>query len=65
MFYSTPEKLPGEIKLQVVKKIETKREELKKLASDPHSIISSKKMRRWTGLQIVKAFLGMPIVPGK
>ena len=63
--YSTPEKLPGEIKLQVVKKIETKREELKKLASDPYIIISSKKARRWGVLQIVKAFLGMPIVPGR
>ena len=63
--YSTPEKLPGEIKLRVVKKIETKREELKKLTSDPYSIVKSKKAHRWAGLQIVKAFLGIPIVPGK
>ena len=63
--YSTPEKLPGEIKLQVAKKIKTKREELKKLASDPYSMVSSKKVHRWAGLQIVKALLGMPLVPGK
>ena len=62
---SSPEKFPDEIKLQVAKKIETKREELKKLASDPYSMVTSKKVHRWAGLQIVKALLGMPIVPGK
>ena len=63
--YSTPEKLPGEIKLQVAKKIETKREQLKKLVSDPYDMISSKKMHKWAGLQIVKAFLGIPTIPGR
>ena len=63
--YSTPEKLPGEIKLQVAKKIKTKREELQKLASNPYGMVTSKKVHRWAGLQIIKAFLGMPIVPGK
>ena len=63
--YSNPDKLPSEIKLQVAKKIKTKREELKKLTSDPYSIMTSKKAHKWAGFQIVKAFLGMPIVPGK
>ena len=63
--YSQPEKLPGEIKIQVAKTIETKKNELEKLYSDPSGVFKSKKARNWAGLQIVKAFLGIPIVPGK
>ena len=63
--YSKPEKLPGEIRIQVAKKIETKKNELKELSSDPYSIFKSKKTQKWAALQIVKAFLGIPIVPGK
>ena len=63
--YSTPEKLPGEIKLQVAKRIETKKNELQLLYSDPYSLFKSKKARNWAGLQVVKVFLGIPIVPGK
>ena len=63
--YSTPGQLTKEVKLQVAKKIETKRSELEKLYSDPYGYISSKKMRRWAGLQVVKVFLGIPILPGK
>ncbi len=66
--YSNPEEIPKELRLQVVKKIETKKNELnelKRVYSDPESIFKSKKMQRWAGLQIVKVFLGIPIVPGK
>ncbi|HIO51472.1 MAG TPA: hypothetical protein EYN36_02710 [Pelagibacteraceae bacterium] len=63
--YSSPEKLPGEIKLKVAKKIETKKDELQQLYSDPYSIFKSQKTLRWAGFQIVKVFLGIPIVPGK
>ena len=63
--YSEPEKLPGEIRIQVAKKIEIKKNELKEFSSDPSSIFKSKKARNWAGLQIVKVFLGMPIVPGR
>ena len=62
---SSPEKLPDEIKLQVTKRIETKKNELKQLYSDPYSLFKSKKVRNWAGLQVVKVFLGIPIVPGK
>ena len=63
--YSKPEKLPGEIRIQIVKRIETKKNELKELSSDPFSLIKSQKTQKWVGLQIVKAFLGIPIVPGR
>jgi len=62
---SSPEKLPDEIKLQVAKKIKTKKNELQQLYSDPYSLFKSKKARNWAGLQVVKVFLGIPIVPGK
>ena len=63
--YSSPEKLPTEIKLKVAKKIGTKKDELKKLYNDPRSFIKSPKTHKWVGLQVVKIFLGVPIVPGK
>ena len=63
--YSTPERLPGVLRLKVAKKIEIKKNELKEFSSDPYSIFKSKKARNWAGLQIVKVFLGIPIVPGR
>ena len=63
--YAAPERLPGEIRLHIAKKIRTKKNQLKKLYSDPYAMIKSKKARNWAGLQIVKVFLGIPIVPGR
>ena len=66
--YSKPEELPGELKQKVAKKIETKKielTELKRLYSEPGEIWKSKKVQQWAGLQVVKAFLGIPIVPGR
>ena len=63
--YYQPKKLPGEIKLQVAKKIETTKVELKKLYSNPKDQILSDKIYRWGAVQVVKFFLGIPIVPGK
>ena len=53
------------VRYQVAKKIENKKAELKKLYSDPYDLIKSKKAYKWAGIQIVKVFLGIPIVPGK
>ena len=63
--YSTPKKLSNEIKLKVAKKIKTKKNQLEKFYSDPYSLITSKKAQKWVGFQIVKVFLGIPIVPGR
>ena len=60
-----PKKLPGEIKLHLVKKIEAKKKEIKSLYRSPEGLITSTRVRRWAGVQIVKAFLGIPIIPGK
>ena len=63
--YSNPEAIPGEIKTQVAIKIEEKKNELKNLYSSPKETITSKKVQKWAAVQIVKAFLGMPFIPGK
>ena len=63
--YAKPETIPGEIKIQVAKKIETKKTELKKLYSSPQEVITLEKVQKWAVVQVVKVFLGMPVIPGK
>ena len=63
--YSKPEAIPGEIKKQVAKKIEKKKTELKDLYTSPKDTITLKKAQKWAAVQVVKAFLGMPMIPGK
>ena len=38
---------------------------LKNLYQNPRSVLTPEKVQRWAGIQVVKLFLGMPIVPGK
>ena len=59
--YSNPKSIPGE----VAKKIKKKKEELKNIYDSPKDSISIIKVQRWAAVQVVKAFLGMPIFPGK
>ena len=63
--YSEPEKIPGTLRTKVSNKIDQAEKGLKRLDSDPGSVIYSKKVQRWAVVQVVKAFFGMPIVPGK
>ena len=63
--YAQPETIPGEIKIQVAKKIKEKKTELKKLYSSPKEVITLEKAQKWIAVQVVKVFLGMPIIPGK
>tara|TARA_Y100000590_G_scaffold229821_1_gene259191 strand:- start:10654 stop:11355 length:702 start_codon:yes stop_codon:yes gene_type:complete len=63
--YEKPEELPDEIKTQIVKKINLKKEEIKRLYESPRETITVDRVQKWAGIQIVKAFLGIPIVPGK
>ena len=63
--YSNPKAAPGEIKTQVAKKIKKKKIELKKLYSSPKEVITLEKVQKWAAVQVVKVFLGMPIIPGK
>ena len=60
-----PEKLPTEIKTKIDKKISYTKQDIEKLYSDPKSVLTPEKIQSWAALQVVKLFLGMPIVPGK
>jgi len=63
--YHNPKSLPGEIKSQVVTEIENKKKELKNLYNSPKEVVTLGKVGKWGAVQVVKAFLGMPIIPGK
>ena len=63
--YSKPEEIPAEIKIQVAKKIKEKKTAIKNLYSSPGETITLKKAQKWAAVQVVKVFLGMPIIPGK
>ncbi len=63
--YEQPKKLPGEIKLQLSKKIEAAKFDLKKIYENPSETITSDRMYKWAGIQVVKVFLGIPVIPGR
>ena len=63
--YSNPGSLPGAIKTQVAMKIEKKKIELKNIYNEPKDIFTLERVGRWSVVQGVKLFLGMPIIPGK
>ena len=51
--------------MQVAKKIKQKKHELKKLYSEPRDSIDLSKFQKWGAIQVVKAFLGIPVIPGR
>ena len=63
--YNEPEKIPDEIKMAVAQKIEKEKENIKSIYHNPKEFITKEKLKTWGTVQIVKAFLGIPIVPGK
>ena len=63
--YSNPKSIPDEIKTQVAIKIKEKKVELKNIYSEPKDIFTLQKVGRWSVVQVVKVFLGMPIIPGR
>ena len=63
--YSNPGSLPGAIKTQVAMKIEKKKIELKNIYSEPKDIFTLERVGRWSVVQVVKLFLGMPVIPGR
>ena len=63
--YNHPKTIPGEIKTKVAKQIEKKKFELKNLYESPKDANILGRVGKWTVVQVVKAFLGMPIIPGR
>lgn len=63
--YNDPKSIPVEIRTQVAKKIKEKKIELKNIYSSPKDVLTFERVGRWGVVQIVKAFFGMPIIPGR
>ena len=63
--YSNPSEIPKEAKVTFQKKIKTIKEELVLLKESPKDALISEKITKWGGIQLVKAFLGIPVIPGK
>tara|TARA_B100000029_G_scaffold136414_1_gene131000 strand:- start:502 stop:1218 length:717 start_codon:yes stop_codon:yes gene_type:complete len=63
--YSNPSEIPNQARNTFKKKIMTIKEELVSLKESPNEVLEPKKITKWAGIQLVKAFLGIPIVPGK
>tara|TARA_Y100000590_G_scaffold469708_1_gene659243 strand:+ start:2536 stop:3234 length:699 start_codon:yes stop_codon:yes gene_type:complete len=63
--YSEPKSIPSKIKTQVAYQIKQKKNGLKNIYKSPKDEDTLNKFGRWGAVQVVKAFLGMPIVPGR
>ena len=63
--YSNPEQIPAHIKEEISGKINTAKNNIEASYTDPKKIITSARTQKWAAIQVVKAFLGIPIVPGK
>ena len=63
--YSDPNTAKQEIKEQVKKEISETKDGIKNIYNSPKDTFTSEKFQKWGAIQIVKAFLGMPIVPGR
>ena len=63
--YYNPKSIPKEIKKQVAVQIEEKKNEIRNIYSAPKDIFTLERVGRWSVIQVVKLFLGMPIIPGR
>jgi len=63
--YSNPEAIPDEIKKHVTVTIQEKKTELRDIYSSPSKMFTIERVSRWSVIQVVKLFLGMPVIPGR
>ena len=63
--YAHSKSMPNKIKTQVASRIEKKKGEIVNLYHEPKSLITLERAGRWTVVQLVKAFLGIPTLPGR
>ena len=63
--YYNPKSIPKEIKTQVAVQIEEKKNEIRNIYSAPKGIFTLERVGRWSMIQVVKLFLGMPVIPGR
>ena len=63
--YSNPKSIPSEVKTQAKKQINKKKNKLKNIYNSPRDALSLESIRKWGVIQVVKLFLGIPVVPGR
>ena len=63
--YYNPKSIPKEIKTQVAVQIEEKKNEIRNIYNAPKDIFTLERVGRWSVIQVVKLFFGMPIIPGR
>ena len=63
--YKDPKSIPQEVKTGVSKQIEDKKTSLKNIYNSPKDAFTLERVGRWTVAQVVKVFLGMPVIPGR
>ena len=63
--YAKPKEVPKEIKVKIAQKIKKTKKELINLYQNPKEVIDDEKVLKWGAIQVVKAFLGIPIIPGR
>ena len=63
--YKEPKSIPKQLKNEMAKKIERKKIELSNLYSSPKEVLTYERIHRWSMIQLVKLFLGIPVVPGR
>tara|TARA_B100000959_G_scaffold248400_1_gene275252 strand:+ start:31 stop:729 length:699 start_codon:yes stop_codon:yes gene_type:complete len=63
--YKEPEKIPEEMKAGLTKIVEENKTKIKKIYKEPKDSINMKRITQWGTIQIVKVFLGIPVIPGK
>ena len=63
--YNNPRTIPDEIKTQVSKQIKEKEIGLRNIYNSPKEVFTLQIVGKWSVVQVVKLFLGIPIVPGR
>ena len=63
--YSNPDEIPDAVKNQVSLNISKKKDEIKKIYNSPKDLLTLDRMRNWGVVQVVKVFLGIPVMPGR
>ena len=63
--YNDPRTIPDEFKTQVSKQIKEKEIGLRNIYNSPKEVFTLERVGKWGVIQVVKVFLGMPVVPGR
>ena len=63
--YSNPKEIPSAIKIKVATKIQEKKKKLTNIYDSPGDVFSPSKIAKWSVVQVVKLFLGIPVFPGR